>query len=163
MILDNFALLAGSISATGVVTGQAANGAGFVLGTNTLDLAPLSIGGNQPGDTGSGEPLDIEFSILTAPTVGTNVQFQLIQADDAALSVNVQVINQTDAFPIANLPAGSLVPLRIDQAAPYSPKRYIGVRFNNTGAIATLSVVAAIVKNSQSLKNLFYKSGFIVV
>lgn len=162
MILDNFHILSGSISASGVVTGQAANGAGFILGTNTIDLGPLSLGGNQGGDIGAGESLEISFSILTAPTVGTNVQFQLIQADDAALSVNVQVINQTDALPIASLPIGALVPLHWDRAAPYAPKRYVGIRYNNTGAIATLSVFAATVKNVQDMKNIYFKSGFSV-
>lgn len=162
MILDNFAFLAGSVSAAGVVTGQAANGAGSILGTNTMDLGPLTLGGNQAGDTGAGEDLTVVFSILTAPTVGTNVQFQLIQADDAALSVNVQVINQTDSFPIASLPAGTVVPLGLDPAAPYAPKRYIGVRFVNTGAIATFSVTAALAKDPQGVKNILYKSGFLV-
>lgn len=162
MILDAFMLLSGAISATGVLTGQAVNGAGNILGSNTVDLGPLSIGGNQVGDTGAGEALAIEFSVLSAPTVGTNVQFQLIQADDAALTVNVQVINQTDALPIALLPIGALVPLHWDRAAPYVPKRYIGVRYVNTGAIATFSVAAAVVKNMQDLKNIYYKSGFAV-
>lgn len=163
MIIDNFLFLSGAVSAAGVLTGQAANGAGNILSTNTIDLSPLTIGGNQPGDIGGGEPLEIEFSILTAPTVGTNVQFQLIQADDAALSVNVQVINQTDAFPIASLPVGTLVPLHYDRAAPYAPKRYVGVRYVNTGAIATFSVVAAVAKNVQDLKNMYFKSGFAVL
>jgi hypothetical protein len=162
MILDNFAFLSGSVSPTGVLTGQAANGAGNILGTNTMDMGPLAIGGNQAGDVGAGESLAVEFSVLTAPTVGTNVQFQLIQADDAALSVNVEVINQTDAIAIARLPAGTLVPLHYDRAAPYAPRRYIGVRYVNTGAMATFSVVAAIVKNVQDLKNIYYKSGYSV-
>lgn len=162
MILDQNLFLSGAVSAAGVLSGQAANGAGNVLSTNTIDLGSLTIGGNQVGDTGAGEQLFVEFSVLTAPTVGTTVQFQLIQADDAALTSNVQVLNQTDAFPIASLPAGTLVPLNVDPAAPYAPKRYIGVRYVNTGAIATFSVVAAIVKNMQGLKNLYYKSGFAV-
>lgn len=162
MILDNFALLSGAVSAAGVLSGQAVNGAGNILSSNTMDLGPLSIGGNQPGDLGAGEALEFEISVLTAPTVGTNVQFQLIQADDAALSVNVQVINQTDSFAIAQLPAGSLVPLHYDRAAPYPPKRYIGLRYVNTGAIATASYVAGLVKNVQDVKNLYFKSGFSV-
>jgi hypothetical protein len=162
MIIDALLTLAGSVSAAGVVTGQAFNGAGNILGVNTIDLAPLNIGGNQPADYGAGEYLAIEFSVLTAPTVGTNVQFQLVQADDAALTVNLQVINQTDAFPIASLPAGSLVPLHWDRSAPYPPKRYFGVRIVNTGAIATLSVFASVVKGMQDLKNIYYKSGYLV-
>ncbi len=162
MILDNFHVLAGAISALGVLSGQAFNGAGSILGVNTLDLAPLTIGGNQAADVGAGEALEISFSILTAPTVGTSVQFQLIQADDAALSSNVQVINQTDAFPIASLPAGTIVPLHWDRAAPFAPKRYAGIRIVNVGAIATLSIFAATVKNMQDVKTLYFKSGYLV-
>lgn len=163
MILDNLLVLCGSISAAGAISGQAMNGAGNVLSQNTVDLGPLAIGGNQVGDVGAGESLEVVFNILTAPTVGTNVQFQIIRADDAALTSNVQVINQTDAFPIASLPAGTLIPLHWDRAAPYAPKRYWGLRVVNTGAIATLSVFAAVAKNVQDLKNLNPKSGFAVL
>lgn len=159
MYLDAQLLLSGSVSAAGVLSGQAVNGAGNILSANTIDIGPLSLGGNQAGDTGIGEPLHVEFSVLTAPTVGTNVRFQLIQADDAALTQNVQVINQTDDLPIANLAAGTVVPLRWDAAQPYTPKRYVGARYINTGAIATFSVVAAVVKDVQA-RQTSYKSGF---
>jgi len=163
MILDNFLTLCGSVSAAGVVSGQAMNGAGSILSVNTVDLGPLTIGGNQAGDTGAGEAIEAVFTVLTAPTVGTSVQFQLIQADDAALTTNVQVIVQTDAFPIASLPAGTEVPLHLDRAAPYAPKRYLGARVVNVGAIATNSIFCALAKNIQDLKNLNYKSGFAVL
>ena len=161
MILDAAMLLSGSYSAAGVLTGQAVNGAGSILSSNTIDIAPLTIGGNQAGDIGVGEELYVEFSVLTAPTVGTNVRFQLIQADDAALTQNVQVINQTDDLPIANLAAGTIVPLHWDPAAPYTPKRYVGARYVNTGAIATFSVAAAVTKNVQT-RQTSLKSGYSV-
>ncbi|MDH7973689.1 hypothetical protein QH494_15970 [Sphingomonas sp. AR_OL41] len=163
MILDNFLVFSGAISAAGVMSGQAVNTAGSFLSTNTVDLAPLALGGNQVFDVGQGEPLEIAISILTAPTVGTSVQYQLIQADDAALSSNVQVINQTDALPIASLTVGQIVALHYDRAAPYLPKRYIGLRYVNVGAIATASYFAAIVKNIADVKNLYGKSGFSVL
>ena len=59
MILDSALLLSGAISAAGVLSGQAANGAGNILSTNTIDTAPLTIGGNQPSDVGSGDQLSI--------------------------------------------------------------------------------------------------------
>lgn len=161
MILDAAMLLSGSYSAAGVLTGQAVNGAGSILSANTIDTAPLIIGGNQAADTGVGEELYVEFSVLTAPTVGTNVRFQLIQADDAALTSNVQVINQTDDIPIANLAAGTVVPLHWDPAAPYTPKRYVGARYVNTGAIATFTVAAAVTKNVQT-RQTSMKSGYSV-
>lgn len=164
MILDAFYTLSGSISAAGVLSGQSVTGTNTsVLSTNTVDLGPLTLGGNQPGDTGAGEPLELMFNILAAPTVGTSVQFQLIQADDAALSSNVQVINQTDAFPIASLPINTLVPLHWNRAAPYAPKRYIGARYVLVGAIASTSIFAALTKDAQDVKNIFYKSGYAVL
>ena len=61
------------------------------------------------------------------------------------------------------LPAGTLVPLVWDRAAPYAPKRYIGVRYIATGStIATASVTAAVVKSVQDMKNIYFKSGFAV-
>ena len=164
MILDNFYTLSGAVSAAGVLTGQSVTGTNTsVLSTNTVDLGPLTIGGNQVGDLGNGEPMELAFSILAAPTVGTSVQFQLIQADDTALSSNVQVIVQTDAIPIASLPVNTIVPLHWDRAAPYAPKRYIGARYVLVGAIATTSVFAALVKSIQDSKNIFFKSGFAVL
>lgn len=163
MILDALLLLSGSVSATGALTGQAVNGAGSFLSTNTIDVAPLTLGGNQAGDIGAGETLYVEFSVLTAPTVGTTVQFQVIQADDAALTLNVQVLDQSDAIPIASLPVGAIVPLRLNPAAPYSPKRYVGARYVNVGIIATASYAASIVKDVQSVKNMTFKSGFSVL
>lgn len=162
MILDAALLFSGSVSANNVLTGQAVNGAGSILSSNTVDIAPLLNGGNQPADIGVGENVFVEFSVITAPTVGTSVRFQLIQADDAALTSNVQVINQTDDIPIANLPAGTIVPLRWDPAAPFTPKRYVGTRYINTGAIATFSVAAAVAKDIQ-LRQQNYKSGYTVV
>ncbi|CAB4120819.1 hypothetical protein UFOVP5_56 [uncultured Caudovirales phage] len=164
MILDNFYTLSGAVSAAGVLSGQSVTGTNTsVLSTNSVDLGPLLLGGNQPGDIGAGEPLDIMFSILAAPTVGTSVQFQLIQADDTVLSTNVQVINQTDAFPIASLPINTLVPLHWDRAAPYAPKRYIGARYVLVGAIASTSIFASLGKHPQDVKNLFFKSGYAVL
>jgi hypothetical protein len=163
MILDNFAFLSGAVSAAGVLTGQLLV-ANSTLSTNTMDLGPLAIGGNQVGDLGGGEPLEVAISVLVAPTAVTAVQFQLIQADDAALTTNIQVINQTDAIPIASLVAGSLVPLHYDRAAPFAPKRYIGVRYVASGGttLASMSVTAAIVKNVADVKNVSFKSGFAV-
>lgn len=163
MILDANILLSGSVSAAGVLTPQSVTGTNTsVVSANTFDAGPLALGGNQVGDIGAGEPLHINFSIVAAPTVGTSVQFQLIQADDTALSSNVQVINQTDAIPIASLPAGTLVPVRWDAAAPFAPKRYIGARYVLAGAIATMTVVAVATKDQQAQKTMLFKSGYAV-
>ena len=160
MITDALLILCGAISAAGALTGQAANGAGNIISTNTVDLAPLTLGGNQAGDTGAGQQLHVVFSILTAPTVGTSVQFQLIQADNAALDSGVQVLVASDVFLIAALPIRTQVPLVWDRAAPHTPKRYFGARIVNAGSIATFSVFATVVPDVQTIRNLHYASGF---
>lgn len=154
MITDALCQLSGSIVA-GVVSGQAVNGAGNILSTNTYDLGTAR-------DIGKGEALEAVFEILTAPTAGTSVQFQLVQADDAALSVNLQVIVQTDAIPIASLPAGTQVPLHVDRVDPYPARRYIGARYVNVGAIATQSIFGTIVKSVPD-KQVNYPNGFAVL
>lgn len=158
MILDAALLLSGSVAANGALTGQAVNGAGTFLSANTIDAGPLALGGNQPSNFGAGEELSVAFSVLTAPTVGNSVQFQVIQADDAALATNVEVISATGDVPIAQLPAGTVINLAINPA-PGTAKRYVGARYVNVGAIATCSIAAAVVKDVQG-KQVNYKSGF---
>jgi hypothetical protein len=163
MILDAQTLLSGSINATtGVISGQLIT-ANSTLSTNTIDLNVLTLGNNQAHDAGLGESLKVTFSILVAPATATDVTFQLIQADDAALSSNVQVLAQTGAYTIAQLPAGSLVTLHYGIASPLAPKRYIGARYIATGTtITAMSVVAGVIKDAQSLRNIHYRSGFSV-
>lgn len=165
MILDALMLLSGSVSSTtGALTGQSVTGTDTsVLSTNTIDTGPLTLGGNQPFDIGRGENLYCHFSILAAPTVGTSVQFQVIQADDAALTSNVQVICETAAIPIATLTIGSVVALPIKPAEPYAAKRYIGTRYVLAGAIASTSVTAEIIKDIQSIKNRYPTSGYTIL
>ena len=163
MIFDSLLNFSGGVSAAGAFSGQLANGAGNVIGSNAADFASLPLGGNQLGDYGAGADFYVTFTVLSAPTVGTSVRFQIIQADDPALTLNVQVINQTDDIPIASLSAGTLIPLGWDPATPFSPKRYVGVRYVNTGAIATFSVFAAVTHDVQALKTLNFKSGYSVV
>lgn len=163
MILDNALLLSGAVSAAGVLSGQLLV-ANSTLSTNTIDNGPLAIGSNQATDLGAGEALEVQFSVLVAPTAVTDVTFQLVQADDAALTSNLQVLGQTGAFPIATLVAGTLVPLEVPSPAPFAPKRYIGARYVASGGttLASMSVVAAVAKNGQDVKNLYYKSGYSV-
>lgn len=161
MILDAAMLLSGAVSAAGVLTGQSLVGTGNILSTNTIDIAPLTLGGNQPGDTGVGEDLYLEFGIVVAVAGGTSVRFQIVQADDAALTSGVQVINQTDDIPIVNLGVGALVPLGWDPAQPYNPKRYVGARYVVTGTNTAGTVTAAVVKNQQT-RQMSYKSGYAV-
>lgn len=161
MILDAALLFSGSVAPNNVLTGQSLVGTGNILSQNTVDIAPLLNGGNQAGDFGIGESLNIAFAIGTGVTGGTSIRFQLIQADDAALTTGVQVINQTDDIPVALLTAGTLVPLGWDSAAPYPSKRYIGCRYVIAGTTTAGTVSAAVVKDLQ-FRQQAYKSGYVV-
>lgn len=158
MILDNLTFLAGAMSAAGVLSGQAANGAGSILSTNTLDLASLPMGGNQI--VGGGEQLQFSITVTSAPTVGASVRFELIQADDAALTTNVQVVNATSDLPIASLPLGTSFSINFGRAV--TPKRYLGFRFVNTGAIATAAYIVCMGESIATLKTMIFKSGIAI-
>jgi len=155
MITDALTTLSGSIVGN-TVSGQSVTGTNTtVLSTNTYDLGVAR-------DIGKGEALEVLCEILAAPTGGTSVQFQLVQADDAALTTNLQVIVQTDAIPIASLPIGTQVPLHVDRVDPYPARRYLGVRYALVGAIASTSVFATIAK-SVADKQASYPSGFAIL
>jgi len=161
MIFDGSLLLCGAISAAGAITGQACNGAGNIISTNTIDLAPAGTGAAQLADTGAGEPIVVCFQVRTAPTAGTSVRFQLIQADDPALTSNVQVLRQSDDIPVANLTAGRHVFLTWGRTD--TPKRYFGARIVNVGPVATFSVFASVVANAQSpLDRTLLRSGYAI-
>ena len=137
MVIDGFTLLAGAFSPVNLaLTGQLVTAIGATAGTNTIDAGPLASGQNVDyGNAG----LDVTVRVLqTLTSAGTaTVQFQIVTADDPALSVNVQVINQTDSYPFALLVAGTDVPVRWSPAAPYAPKRYAGLRVVIAGAALT--------------------------
>lgn len=163
MILDNFLLLSGGVSAQGVLTGQAVTAT--AVSTNAMDTNPCALGGNQPNDIGRGEALEIAISVLVAATAAgaATVNFELIQADDAALTVNVETLVQTGSIPKTLLVAGAIVPLHFDRAAPYTPRRYVGVRYTvGTGPLTTGTFTAAVVKNVADIANIYGKSGFSV-
>lgn len=154
MIIDNYLVLSGTVAPTGV-TGQTVTATGATTSTNVIDLG---IG----RDIGKGAVLEMAIEVVTAPVGGTTVQFQLVEADDAAISVNVNVIVQTDAFPIASLPVGTQVPLHWDRVDPYLARRYIALRYQLVGAFSAGAYFAAIVRELAD-KQVNYASGFAVL
>ena len=161
MIIDNNAIFSGSItnaagSSGTVVAGQTVTGTNTsVLSTNTYDLGVAR-------DIGKGEALELAIEVITAASGGTSVQFQLIQADDAALTSNVQVINQTDAIAVATLTAGKQVSLHVDRVDPLSAKRYLGIRYVLVGAVAAGAYFGAFVKSIAD-PQVNYPGGFAVL
>lgn len=164
MILDGLLQFSGSVNPT---AGQLVTALGNTVSTNVIDLAGVGTG-NTTRDIGAGSALEVEVSVLNTLTSGgaATVQFQLLQADDAAMSVNPQVIVQTDAIPFSQLTAGTIVPLHYDRASPYPARRYIALRYViGTAALtnATGQFLAAIVKDLQDKgNNTIFNSGFAV-
>lgn len=163
MILDYFLMLSGGVSGQGVLSGQAVTAT--AVSTNSVDTNPCAVGGNQPNDVGRGEPLEIAIGTLVAATAagGATVNFEMIQADDGALTANVETLVQTGPIPVAKLTVGAIVPLHLDRAAPYTPRRYIGVRYTVTnGPLTAGTFTATIVKNVADIGNIYGKSGFLI-
>lgn len=163
MILDNFLLLSGAVSAAGVLSGQAVTVT--AVSTNSVDTNPCALGSNQPNDIGRGEPLEIAISVLIAALAAgaATVTFELIQADDTALTTNVEVIGSTGPIGKATLVVGAVFPLLVSSASPLAPRRYIGVRYTiGTGPLTAGSFTAAIVKHVADVTNIYGRSGYSV-
>lgn len=140
MILDNFITLVGSLSSTNQITGQLVTSLGATKGTNVIDLGPLSIGANQVQDQRQ-NTLGVSISILQQPTSAgaATVAFQLVAADDAALSTNVQVIRSTGDISITVLTAGRRIPMTVMSSALVA-RRYLGLQIVvGTAALTNVS------------------------
>lgn len=87
-------------------------------------------------DLGNGEDIYWYVQQIAAGAGGTSAQFQLVSADNAALTTNPVVHDQTGVIPLANLTAGKLLymnglPL---EGLPY--KRYVGLRAVTLGTFS---------------------------
>jgi hypothetical protein len=162
MITDKLTIFSGSVSAAGAVAGQAITGAASVVSTNSYDTGPRAIGSNQPAKLGAGEPLNVAVQVLVAPADPTSVAFQLIQADDAALTSNVQVLTDSGTVAIASLVAGTNIQLPFRRPDPLAAKRYVGVRYVITGTNTNAGTYFAAVVADFADKQTSYKSGFLV-
>lgn len=125
------------------------------VSTDTIDLS-------LNRDIGEGENLFMNFAVTTALAGGTSVKFEVIQADNAALSSNVQVIGSSDAVLTAALVAGYNTAVRINPQIGSTGKRYLGARYTIVGTYTSGAVTADVVMNIQDGKK-FYASGFTVV
>lgn len=125
------------------------------VSSDTIDLS-------QARDIGEGNELYMNFAVTTALAGGTSVKFEIIQADNAALSSNVQVIGSSDAVLTAALVAGYNTAVRFNPQIGSKGKQYIGARYTISGTYTSGAVTADVVMNIQDGKK-FYASGFTVV
>ena len=125
------------------------------VSTDTIDLS-------QARDMGEGGEITMNFAMTEAFAGGTSTKFEVIIADNAALTSNVQVVGSSDAVTTANLTLGTNVAVRINPLIGSLGKRYMGARYTVVGTNTAGKVTADIVEAIQDGKK-FYASGFSVV
>jgi hypothetical protein len=125
------------------------------VSTDTIDLSVAR-------DIGEGKDLYMNFAVTEAFAGGTSTNFEVIIADNAALSSNVVVVGASGATVTANLTLGANIAVRINPLIGSLGKRYIGARYTVSGTNTAGKVVADIVEAIQDGKK-FYASGFSVV
>lgn len=125
------------------------------VSTDTIDLS-------QARDIGEGQDLFMNFALTAAFAGGTSTNFEVIIADNAALSSNVVVVGASGALATAGLTLGANIAVRINPIIGSTGKRYMGARYTVVGTNSAGTVTADIVMDIQDGKK-FYASGFSVV
>ena len=160
---DSRLLVAGTISAiNNVITGQAVAATNAtVLSAYSVDLDSKSNGGVGQ-DVGEGAPLYFKWTVQTAPTGGTSIQFNVLAAGSADLSTTTPtVLASSAAVPVASLTVGSWGYIQVPPQIGSTGLEYLGASFTCTGAIAGAVIVGEFVINIDDPKK-FYASGFAV-
>lgn len=131
MITDDFLLFANAQASV--------RAAGDYTSTNVYDA-----GSNR--DVGSGEKLEIFINVDIAFTGGTSVEFQVIVADDAAMSVNVTQVGSTGPILTAALVVGYSTYMDVPNQRGRG-QRYMAIRARGVGVFTTGSFSARMVKD----------------
>ena len=108
------------------------------VGTSLVgDVVPLSVARDVGGDGGTPDQLYVDFTVNALVVhVGGTVKFELVSADDSALTVNPKVITATREFADTELVEGYITRLPLPPSFDYS--LFLGVR----KVIATAAVTA---------------------
>jgi hypothetical protein len=101
-----------------------------------------------PTDLGEGNPLHWVVQLGAAVTGGTSVEFQLVTADNAALSSNPVVLVSSGAVAVADLTLNRRV-LAV-QLPKANYKRYLGLRVVRVGTSTTGTVTSFITDHAPS-------------
>jgi hypothetical protein len=125
------------------------------VSTDTIDLSVAR-------DMGEGGDLYMNFAMTEAFAGGTSTNFEIIIADNAALSSNVVVVGASGAIVTTSLTLGTNVAVRLNPQIASLGKRYLGARYTVSGTNTAGKVVADIVMDVQDGKK-FYASGFTVI
>lgn len=167
MITDALLALAGSISGN-TVTPAAVFGAGTTIvsgsfsGGNVIDTAAPGNPSGNVRDMGEGGELYLRVQMAIAAAGGTSMTFNVIAADDAALTTNLAVIGTTGAIPVASLTLGSRFAAELNPRLASKGQRYVGLQVVNVGTTTTGSIYADIGLEVQDGQKV-YPSGFAVL
>ena len=160
---DSRLLVAGTISAlNNAITGQsvAATNA-TVLSAYSVDLDSKSNGGVGQ-DVGEGAPLYFKWTVQTAPTGGTSIQFNVVVAGSADLSTTTPaVLASSPAVPVANLTIGSWGFVQVPPQIGSTGLEFLGASFTCVVAITGAVIVGEFTNQIDDPKE-FYASGFVV-
>lgn len=165
MIIDNFLTLSGAWAA-GVWTPQLVTAVANNVSTNVIDTSNTRV--PQPADFGQGNELDFVISVVNTLTSGgaATIQFQAVQADDAAITTNVNVLDQTDVFGFATIVAGLIITLNWNRTILGVARRYIALRYVIGTAVLTNGTgqfIAQVNDNTQDKGNTtIFASGFAI-
>ena len=113
-------------------------------------------------EIGEGDDLYMNFAVPVALAGGTSVTFEVVVADDAAISTNVTVVGSSPAVVTASLVAGYNTAVRINPIIGSLGRRYMAARYTIVGTYTSGSVIADVVADIQDGKK-FYASGFAIV
>ena len=137
-----------------------------IVSTDSIDLSPNTVGGNQAPDIGSGMKIKASFTITEA-VVGTvsTVQFQIITDSTADLATTPLVVGTSLAIPEAQLVLGRQIFVEMNQDVLDSQgivQRFLGAQYVIAVATTTLGTVTADFVIDVQDGHRFYASGFTV-
>lgn len=131
-----------------------------VVTVTAVSTDAIDTGGSNPvRNVGWGEEMrmivQVNATVLAAGAA--TVTFELIQADNAALTTNVEVLIASAPIGKAALTAGGAIPF--DVVLPANSRRFIGMRYTvGTGPLTAGAFTAALVHDSDRQR--FYASGY---
>ena len=131
-----------------------------VVTVTAVSTDAIDTGGSNPvRNVGWGEEMRMIVQVnTTALAAGdATVTFELIQADNAALTTNVEVLIARAPIGKAELTAGGAIPF--DVVLPANSRRFLGMRYTvGTGPLTAGAFTAALVHDSDRQR--YYANGY---
>ena len=125
------------------------------VSTNAIDTGSSSVVRN----IGWGEEMRmvVQTNVTALAAGAATVVFEIIQADDAALTTNVTSLMSSAAIPKASLVQGGVPPM--DFVLPATTQRYVGVRYTvATGPLTAGTFTAGLIHDTDRQR--YYPTGY---